>query len=302
MNKKYLLNPYFLLILVSLIWGFNFSVVKIGILTIGPLAFSLLRFILSALLMFLVLWLTEKNPWVEVKDLPYFLFLGLLGFGIYQPLWSYGLKLSLASHSALILSLSPIVVSLVAFVRKEELVGGINLLGVIIGFGGVIFLVGQGGNGDYAPQSVLYGDLLTLGAAICWGLYSYFGKNMVKKYSPLKTSTWSVIWGLVFMFPVCIGETLQVTREDFSFSLLLSLSYSVVLSSLVAYIIWMQCVKELGAARTISSQYITQVVGVIAAWMIFGEPLGWRVFLGMAFISLGLWLIHKKPSGGELIL
>ncbi len=276
--------------------------VKIGILTIGPLAFSLLRFILSALLMFLVLWLTEKNPWVEVKDLPYFLFLGLLGFGIYQPLWSYGLKLSLASHSALILSLSPIVVSLVAFVRKEELVGGINLLGVIIGFGGVIFLVGQGGNGDYAPQSVLYGDLLTLGAAICWGLYSYFGKNMVKKYSPLKTSTWSVIWGLVFMFPVCIGETLQVTREDFSFSLLLSLSYSVVLSSLVAYIIWMQCVKELGAARTISSQYITQVVGVIAAWMIFGEPLGWRVFLGMAFISLGLWLIHKKPSGGELIL
>jgi len=277
-------------------------VVKIGILTIGPLAFSLLRFILSALLMFLVLWLTEKNPWVEVKDLPYFLFLGLLGFGIYQPLWSYGLKLSLASHSALILSLSPIVVSLVAFVRKEELVGGINLLGVIIGFGGVIFLVGQGGNGDYAPQSVLYGDLLTLGAAICWGLYSYFGKNMVKKYSPLKTSTWSVIWGLVFMFPVCIGETLQVTREDFSFSLLLSLSYSVVLSSLVAYIIWMQCVKELGAARTISSQYITQVVGVIAAWMIFGEPLGWRVFLGMAFISLGLWLIHKKPSGGELIL
>jgi len=302
LNKKYLLNPYFLLILVSLIWGFNFSVVKIGILTIGPLAFSLLRFILSALLMFLVLWLTEKNPWVEVKDLPYFLFLGLLGFGIYQPLWSYGLKLSLASHSALILSLSPIVVSLVAFVRKEELVGGINLLGVIIGFGGVIFLVGQGGNGDYAPQSVLYGDLLTLGAAICWGLYSYFGKNMVKKYSPLKTSTWSVIWGLVFMFPVCIGETLQVTREDFSFSLLLSLSYSVVLSSLVAYIIWMQCVKELGAARTISSQYITQVVGVIAAWMIFGEPLGWRVFLGMAFISLGLWLIHKKPSGGELIL
>ena len=300
MNKKYFLNPYFLLILVSLIWGFNFSIVKIGILAVGPLAFSFLRFIFSALLMFLVLCLTEKNPWVEVKDLPYFLFLGFLGFGIYQPLWSYGLKLSLASHSALILSLSPIVVSLVALVQKEELVGGINLLGVIIGFGGVAFLVSQGGNGGYSPQSVLYGDLLTLGAAISWGLYSYFGKNMVKKYSPLKTSTWSILWGLVFMFPVCIGETLQVKGEDFNFPLLLSLSYAVVLSSLVAYIIWMQCVKELGAARTISSQYITQVVGVIAAWMIFGEPLGWWVFLGMAFISLGLWLIHKKPSGGEL--
>ena len=274
--------------------------VKIGILTIGPLAFSLLRFILSALLMFLVLWLTEKNPWVEVKDLPYFLFLGLLGFGIYQPLWSYGLKLSLASHSALILSLSPVVVSLVAFLRKEELVGGINLLGVIVGFGGVMFLVSQGGSGDYSSESVLYGDLLTLGAAISWGLYSYFGKNMVKKYSPLKTSTWSILWGLMFMFPICIGETLQIRAEDFSFSLLLSLSYSVVLSSLVAYIIWMQCVREIGATRTVSSQYITQVVGVIAAWMIFGEPLGWQVFLGMAFISLGLWLVNRKPQVEEL--
>ncbi|MDI3543554.1 MAG: hypothetical protein PWP57_1159, partial [Candidatus Atribacteria bacterium] len=191
-----------------------------GILAIGPLAFSFLRFIFSALLMFLVLCLTEKNPWVEVKDLPYFLFLGVLGFGIYQPLWSYGLKLSLASHSALVLSISPVVISLVAFIQKEELVGGINLLGAIIGFGGVVFLVSQGGSGNYAPQSVLYGDLLTLSAAICWGLYSYFGKNMVKKYSPLKTSTWSILWGLVFMFPVCIGETLQVTGEDFSFSLL----------------------------------------------------------------------------------
>jgi drug/metabolite transporter (DMT)-like permease len=300
LDKKYLYHPYFLLILVSLIWGFNFSVVKMGIMAIGPLAFSFLRFILSALLMFFVLYITEKNPWVEVKDLPYFLFLGLLGFGIYQPLWSYGLKLSLASHSALILSLSPVVVSLVAFLRKEELVGGINLLGVIVGFGGVMFLVSQGGSGDYSSESVLYGDLLTLGAAISWGLYSYFGKNMVKKYSPLKTSTWSILWGLMFMFPICIGETLQIRAEDFSFSLLLSLSYSVVLSSLVAYIIWMQCVREIGATRTVSSQYITQVVGVIAAWMIFGEPLGWQVFLGMAFISLGLWLVNRKPQVEEL--
>lgn len=274
--------------------------VKMGIMAIGPLAFSFLRFILSALLMFFVLYITEKNPWVEVKDLPYFLFLGLLGFGIYQPLWSYGLKLSLASHSALILSLSPVVVSLVAFLRKEELVGGINLSGVIVGFGGVMFLVSQGGSGDYSSESVLYGDLLTLGAAISWGLYSYFGKNMVKKYSPLKTSTWSILWGLMFMFPICIGETLQIRAEDFSFSLLLSLSYSVVLSSLVAYIIWMQCVREIGATRTVSSQYITQVVGVIAAWMIFGEPLGWQVFLGMAFISLGLWLVNRKPQVEEL--
>ncbi len=137
--------------------------------------------LLSAFTMFLFCLITEILGKCDLL----FSFLGLLGFRIYQLLWSYGLKLSLASHSALILSLSPVVVSLVAFLRKEELVGGINLLGVIVGFGGVMFLVSQGGSGDYSSESVLYGDLLTLGAAIR-GLYSYFGKNMVKNILLLK--------------------------------------------------------------------------------------------------------------------
>ncbi|MCX7667810.1 MAG: DMT family transporter [Atribacterota bacterium] len=281
--------------LVSLIWGLNFSIMKVGVLTVGPLAFAFLRFALSGLLMFIVLLLVEKNPWVSWRDVPYFFFMGILGFGAYQPLWSYGLKLSLASHSALILSISPVVVSLITFFRKEEWVRGINFLGVLLSFLGVVFLVLPQG-GFHFSSSIFLGDSLTFIGAVCWGLYSYFGKRVVSKYSPLKSGTWSILLGLVTMFPVCFRDFFRIERNDFQITLILVLLYGTVLSSLVSYLIWMRGLREIGAARTSSYQYLTQVVGVIGAWMVFREPLHWQLFLGMFLVSLGLWLSQRKPS------
>lgn len=263
--------------------------------TLGPLAFAFLRFALSGFLMFIVLLVAEKNPWISWHDVPYFFVLGVLGFGAYQPLWSYGLKLSLASHSALILSMSPVVVSLITFLRKEEWVSGVNLMGVFLSFLGVVFLVLP--KGEFrVSSSIFLGDSLTLIAAVCWGLYSYFGKKVVLKYSPLKSGTWSILFGLVTMFPICFRDFSRIGGNSFRVPLIMVLLYGTVLSSLVSYLIWMKGLKEIGAARTSSYQYLTQVVGVLGAWVIFREPLHWQLFLGMFLVSLGLWLSQRRPS------
>lgn len=295
-----LVNPYFSLFFVSLIWGFNFSIIKHGVMLIGPLAFSFLRFILSSIVMMVVLWLTEGNPFIEKKDIGYFLFLGGIGFGIYQPLWSYGLKLTLASHSALILSISPVVVILIAFFKKEEFINWYNFVGVGIGFLGVAFLIRQGGGGS-SLSPIILGDILTLLAAVCWGLYSYYGKNMVMKYSPLKTSCWCILFGTLIMFPISYSEAKNLDLSQFTLTVHLSLGYGVFLAALVAYIIWMNGVKKLGASRTSSFQYVTQVFGVLGAWIFFKEPLGSKFFIGMIMISLGVWLTQRKPRQMEVI-
>lgn len=285
-------NPHFLLFLVSLIWGFNFSVIKAGIMAFGPLSFTFIRFVLSSFFMGFVLWRREDNFWIEKKDLPYFIWLPLLGFGIYQPLWSWGLKLTLASHSAVILSLSPLVVYLVVFFYREEKVGAKNLLGVGLGFLGVLLLA-RPGDTSHAGD-IFWGDLLTLGAAICWGLYGYFSKKMLQKYSPLKTSTWSVFLGVFFLFPVCYFELTTVQWSHFNGLVIFSLLYGSILASLVAYILWLNGVQKIGASRTSAYQYLIQVIGVVAAWIIYQDPVGWNLLSGMALISLGLWLTQAK--------
>ncbi|HSV31100.1 MAG TPA: DMT family transporter [Atribacteraceae bacterium] len=293
MQSRFWNDPRLWLVLVSVIWGFNFSIVKGGIMAVGPMSFSFTRFALSAVAMLLVLWKMEGGILIRKRDIPEFMLLGALGFGLYQPLWSWGLRLGLASHSAIILSISPVVVSIVTFFRKEEEVTWVNLLGVTIGFLGVFFLVRQNQEAIH-PRDVLVANLLTFAAAFCWGLYSYYGRNMLRRYSPLLVSTWSILFGLCFMLPVSLPELMTVQVSEFGPVVWGALLYGTILSSLLAYIIWLNGVKKLGASRTLSFQYVIQVFGVLAAWLLFREPVGYGLLLGMFFVSLGLWLSQRK--------
>jgi drug/metabolite transporter (DMT)-like permease len=290
--EKY--NPHFLLFIVSVIWGFNFSVVKWGVMLFGPLSFALLRFLVGAPLLFLTLSRYENDPWIRREDVFYFLLLGLIGFGIYQPLWSMGLQLSLASHSVLILSLSPVVVTLTAFLRREELVSWVNLLGVGLGFGGVIFLVQQGEIGTYLKGDVLKGDLLTLVAAMCWGFYSYLSKKMLTSYSPLKVSTWSVIFGVLWMLPTSLLSLVRAPWNQIDLGVLGSLFYGTVPAMVLAYVFWHNGVRVLGASRTVSYQFLIQVFGVLAAWMFYRETLNLNALIGILLIAIGLLLSQRK--------
>ncbi len=289
-------NPHLLLLIVSVIWGFNFSIVKWGVMAFGSLSFALLRFLVGAPLLFLVLCRCEDDPWIKREDFLYFLVLGLVGFGIYQPLWSMGLELSLTSHSVLILSLSPIVVTLIAFFRKEELVGWVNLLGVGLGFLGVLFLVQRGEIGLYSKENVLKGDLLTLIAALCWGFYSYLSKRVLTKYSPLKVSTWSVIFGVLWMLPTSFPSLLGASWGRFGLSVLGSLLYSAILAVVLAYVFWNNGVRVLGASRTLSYQFLIQVFGIWAAWLFYRESLNFSAVLGMSLIVVGLLFSQRRGT------
>lgn len=288
------LKVYLSLSLVSLIWGLNFPIMRLGVLALGPLVFPFFRFLFSVPLFFLVLWVQEKSVKIALRDVPLFLFLGFIGFGLYQPLWSFGLKLSLASHSALLLSLSPVIVATIVFLRKEEGFRGVNLLGVLFGFLGVVLLAYPRDGTSSIGRSMLLGDLATLGAAFLWGLYCYLGKFILSRYSPLKSSTWSMFFGVTTMFPLCFRDVLQVPSRNFSPVLFFVFLYGTFLSSLVAYVFWMQGIQRIGASRTTAFQYLIQIFGVLGARLLFHDPLDLRLFGSMAFVSLGLLLAQWR--------
>lgn len=285
------------LTLVSCIWGLNFGIMRLGVLALGPLAFPFLRFLFSVPLFLFALWRSEGSIGIAWRDVPLFLLLGYIGFGAYQPLWSYGLRLSLASHSALLLSLTPVIVAAIVFLRGEEGFRGIHFLGVLLGFLGVVLLaLPQRGEGS----GVLLGDLLTLGAAFFWGLYCYLGKYLLARYSPLRSSTWSIIFGVLTMFPACAQDVFRLPLRAFSWPLLFVFLYGTFLSSLVAYVLWMRGIEHIGASRTTAFQYLTQIFGVLGAWLIFRDPLTPRLFASMGLVGLGLLLVQWKPALEEI--
>ena len=94
-----MLNPK--LILVAVIWGVNFSVLKYAFADFQPLAFTVARFSLAALFLTSIMLITREDFSVSKEDRPAIIRLGFIGITLYNIFFMYGLKHTAASHSAL---------------------------------------------------------------------------------------------------------------------------------------------------------------------------------------------------------
>jgi drug/metabolite transporter (DMT)-like permease len=131
------------LILVSLIWGVNFSLVKYALNDFYPLSFTIVRFSLAALFLVCVLIMTGESLRIERKHISPLIRLGLLGITLYNILFMYGLNLTSATNSALLISLSPLFAALIQGISKKERIIFRSGLGILLSSAGV-FLIIQG--------------------------------------------------------------------------------------------------------------------------------------------------------------
>lgn len=98
-NGKYLL----LLILVILIWGMSFPVMKVGLQYLPPVEFAAGRLIIACITMFFIVIVSRNFVWPSRKDLPIILSIGLLQLGIFTVLLTCGLQLVDAARSAILI-------------------------------------------------------------------------------------------------------------------------------------------------------------------------------------------------------
>ncbi len=158
---------------VMLVWGSNFIVVKAALDVLPPVGMSAIRFGLAALVLLAMLKLREGSITVPRRDLLGMAIVGILGFGVYQVLWTTGLVSISAGDSALLIAATPVLTALLAVVAGSDTLSPRKLFGAIVSFVGVaVVIVGAQG---LTLGASLMGDLLTLGAALCWAIYASFG-------------------------------------------------------------------------------------------------------------------------------
>ncbi|HZD05632.1 MAG TPA: DMT family transporter, partial [Longimicrobiales bacterium] len=158
-----------LLLLLTLIWGVNFAVIKVALSELHPFAFNALRFPLASLVLYVLLRRRGAIVLPRPGDRLRIVGLGILGNIVYQPLFIVGLDLTTAGSASLLLATTPVWTLLLSVgVRHEE-----PSPRVWIGVGGTVtgmILVVGGGGGLHLAGTGLTGDLLMMGAAMAWSL------------------------------------------------------------------------------------------------------------------------------------
>lgn len=281
------------MLLVVLIWGVNFSLIKISLREIPPIPFNGMRLLLASAVLVVWLLIKEGNLWVKKEHLLKIVLLSISGYTIYQYLFILGIHLTSASNTGVLFGLAPIAMALISVLLKQETIKPIAWVGILLGFTGVYITVAGKSGGFRFSFETLKGDLLILTAVLIWSHYSVAAKPLLKYYSPLKFTTLTMTIGSILFFPFTIGELKRLPYSAISFEAWFFLVFSGVFALSVGLIIWFFSVRKVGNSQTAIYGNLPPVLAVVFAWLILSESIALSLIIGAAVIFLGIVLTLK---------
>ena len=288
------------LLLVAIIWGVNFAFVKYALSDFYPLSFTIVRFSLAALFLFMVILIRREPLTLERRDLGAAIRLGIIGITLYNLLFMEGLNYTTASNSALFISSSPLFAALMLSVSKRERIHAPIIAGLALATLGVFLIIRNKPGGLSFSRSDLAGDLLTICAAAFWALYTIRAGPLLEKYSAIKITAYSMAAGTVLLLPFGAHDLLKQTWSAVSVLSWAALAFSAFISGGVAFTLWYQGVQRIGVTRTIVYHYIVPFVAVLFAALFLGERVTLPQITGGISILAGVYLVQrKKPEGAK---
>ena len=281
-----------LLVLMALIWGVNFIVVKVGAQLLQPLAFNSGRVTIAAVTLVLIV-LAIREPWPSRRDTVRLLALGVLGNGLYQWFFIEGIARTRAGDAALVLAAAPALMAIIGRVLGVERVTRRRVLGIAASLFGMALVVFGSGKADPATTrdvATLAGNMLVLAACFCWALYTVLLKPYTERVSGISLSAVTMVGGAIPLVLVSMRHVAATPWTALPVSAWGALLYSGLLALAVGYLFWYRGVRVLGPTRSAMYSNLQPVVALIVAWIALGEKPTVIQVLGAVAIMTGLLL------------
>ncbi|WP_428235431.1 DMT family transporter [Gracilimonas sp.] len=292
MKRPYLIDLS--LILVAIIWALNFSIVKVSLREMDPYSFNALRFIFATALLWYVARKRGHSLKVKKEHFWKLVGIGIVGNLFYQLFFIIGVNYTYAANAAVMLGTIPIWVALLSQFFTDEKLTLLKGLGVLFAFAGVTFII-MGGQDTLSFESETFlGNIITLVAAVCWATYTILSRKYLAIYSPIQYSAFMSVVGLIALLIVGLPFLIKLNWSEISYIGYGGIFYSGALSIGLAYIIWNNGVKMIGAVRTAAYQNLVPVLGLIFGLVLLGEELSVLQYIGAGLVITGIVLARLK--------
>ena len=247
------------------------------------------------LLAYGTLWLVRprKLPLPRKTEL-IFLLLGLSGCSLYFYTENSALTYTLASNVSIIVAAAPIFTAVLAHFAGLERFRSGTLLGFLVAFSGVILVVC---NGTFVLKLNPRGDLLALGAAACWSVYSVLIRRLDDGLDPLMVTRRTLFWGIVTALPLVLLEGQSYpTGPLLSPAVAGNFLFLGLVGSCLCYVLWNRAFYYLGVVTTNSFIYIQPFITILAGWLFLKEPISPLALVGAALITAGVVVAQRTPK------
>jgi drug/metabolite transporter (DMT)-like permease len=287
---------WLLLIILSIVWGGSFFFVGVAVEALPPLTIVALRVSLAAIALVAVVHFSGLRMPANPKIWVAFIFMGILNNVIPFTLIVWG-QTHIASGLASILNATTPLFTIMAahLLTKDEKMTSNKIIGVIVGFAGVVIMIGHealGGLGDSG-----FAQLAVLGAAISYSLAGIFGRRFAQSgIKPVVTATGQVTAASLILIPLAVFYDKPFTLPMPGVEIWLAILGLALISTAFAYILYFRILSTAGATNLLLVTLLIPVSAILLGTAVLGEQLELEHMLGMGLISIGLLSIDGRAG------
>jgi drug/metabolite transporter (DMT)-like permease len=276
-----------LAILVMLLLGASYAMVKVGLQDLPVFGLLLLRMLVASVALGIYM------RWVGLRfaysgRARQFVLAQTVAFTAGQVLLYMGLAQTTAGRGAILLNVQPFfALLLLPFFVPAERLDFRRLLGTAIAFAGVVFVLAELG----LSGGTWVGDLLVLASAAFWAGNVIMNKTMPAELHPVPLIFWCVTAGV----PVVLAMTLifephatwRLTTEAF-----VSVLYLGIVAAAFCFVAFVWLIRAYSPSRVNAFTFLTPVFGVLIGWIALGEQLTWTQAAGTLGVAAGIWIVN----------
>jgi drug/metabolite transporter (DMT)-like permease len=302
MTKEHIdAKAFFIILALTLLWGFNYSAIKFSNTGLSPVFTSFLRSAIASVCGIAYCLIIKQKLFHKGILLFHGAVVGLL-FGLEFACLYFGLLYTDSARSVIFMYLSPFVVAIGAQIFLKEKLNTLKTIGLVLAFLGIYFVF-RGKPATY-NQYMLFGDLLAIIAAIFWGATTvYIKKFLAEKVHAINTFLYQLVFSVPIIF-ICAFILEDTWVKNFNIYIAASLFYQSVIVAFISYFIWFKLIYKYPVAKLSVFTFFTPIFGVFFGVLFYNEELTFGLVLGLILVCIGVYCVNvklnKKKTGFSL--
>ncbi len=274
-----------LAVIVIFCWSTPFTATSIGLRSFSPTSVAFLR-ILSASILSIIVGMIFKLPLPGRKDIPELAGFGLIYFVLYNLTLNYAQRSILVSITTIFFAFAPAVVLILAAIFMKERVPAFSILGLAIAICGVLCIILRNGLGEisFGPEY-----LWLIGSILCFAFGTIIQKHLVRRFTSLQVMVYSMPLAALMMLWALPGAVREL--QTASAASIFAVIYLGWVPGLFGLILWGEILKRIPAGEAEVFICADTPGSVLVAWILLGEKPAPVVWLGLAIIIVGMFMV-----------
>lgn len=280
------------------IYGINHTIAK-GVMPtyVKPFGFIFLRLFGATLLFWGISFFGPKEK-LERRDWGRLLVCAFFGMGINMLSFFKGLDLSTPINSAVLITITPILVVILSALFIKEKITLQRGTGVFLGLIGALALILFGAEIRQDATNIPLGNMLFIVNATSYGLYLILVKKLLEKYHPFTLMKWMFGIGFIITLPITYTEFKEIQWSHLPVEALGAIAFVIIGTTFLTYLFNVFALTQLKASTVGVFMYLQPLIGIIFAIMAGKDHLTLVKFLAIVLVLIGVYLVSKKVRPG----